>query len=107
MNFDFTSFSRFYLKLKIHQSLIDLPQAKNIIFVLTMERQLVTRFYDKRGDFKFPIVKFPFLSSNIPSAPAYAVYVSHHVRLARACCKYEHFAVRGKLLFLLSSKLLS
>ena len=38
--------------------------------------KLTTRLYDKRDDFNFPIVKFPFLSSNIPSAPAYDVYVS-------------------------------
>ena len=31
------------------------------------------------------IVNFPFLSSNIPSAPAYGVYVSQLIRYARAC----------------------
>ena len=30
--------------------------------------KLTTRLYDKRDDFNFPIVNFPFLSSNIPSA---------------------------------------
>ena len=34
--------------------------------------KLTTRLYDKRNDFNFPIV----LSSNIPSAPAYGVYIS-------------------------------
>ena len=28
--------------------------------------KLITRLYDKRDDFNFPIVNFPFLSSNIP-----------------------------------------
>ena len=32
--------------------------------------KLTTRLNDKWDDFKFPIVNFPFLSSNIPSAPA-------------------------------------
>ena len=32
---------------------------------------------DKRDDFDFPIVNFPFLSGNIPEAPAYVVYISH------------------------------
>ena len=27
--------------------------------------------YDKRDDFNFPIVNFPFICSNIPEAPAY------------------------------------
>jgi hypothetical protein len=33
------------------------------------------KLYDKRDDFNFPIVNFPFLSSNIPAAPAYGVYI--------------------------------
>ena len=36
--------------------------------------KLATRLYNKRYDFNFPIVHFPFLSSNIPSAPAYGIY---------------------------------
>ena len=46
-----------------------------IIFILTMESCWLLGF-DKRDDFNFPIVNFPFLSSIIPSAPAYGVYVS-------------------------------
>ena len=46
----------------------------------------------------FLLVNFPFMSSNIPSAPAYGVYVSQLVRYARACCNYEDFVDRGKLL---------
>ena len=47
--------------------------------------KLTTWLYDKRDDFNFPIVNFPFLSSNIPSAPAYSVYVSQLIRYARTC----------------------
>ena len=46
----------------------------------------------------FPIVNFPFLSSNIPSAPAYGVYVSQLIRYARACSNYQDFMERGKVL---------
>ena len=66
--------------------------------------KLITRLYDKRDDFNFPIVNFRFMSSNIPSATAYGVYVSQLVRYARACCNYEYFFDRSKLLI---SKLLS
>jgi len=31
---------------------------------------------NKRDDFNFPIVNFPFLSSHFPAAPAYRVYIS-------------------------------
>ena len=34
------------------------------------ERRLRTNLYDKRDDLNFPIVNFPFICSNIPSAPA-------------------------------------
>ena len=40
------------------------------------EGRLKTKLYDKRDDFSFPIGNFPFLSSNIPAAPAYGVYIS-------------------------------
>ena len=32
--------------------------------------KLVTRLYNRRDDFNFPIVNLTFLSSNVPSAPA-------------------------------------
>ena len=60
--------------------------------------KLITRLYGKRDDFNFPVVSFPFLNSNIPSAPAYGVYVSQLVRYAGAGCKYQDLDDRRKLL---------
>ena len=60
--------------------------------------KLITWLYDKRDDFNFAIVYFPFLSSNIPSASAYGVYVSQLVHYARACFNYQDFMERGKVL---------
>ena len=60
--------------------------------------KLATRLYDKRDDFNFPIVNFPFLSSNVPSAPAHGVFVSQLIFYARACTKYQDFVERGILL---------
>ena len=53
---------------------------------------------DKRNDFNFPIVNFPFISSNIPAAPAYRVYNSQMIRYSRACGSYQDFLDRGLLL---------
>jgi hypothetical protein len=39
------------------------------------EERLRTKPYDKRDDFNFLIVNFPFICSNIPAAPAYGVYI--------------------------------
>lgn len=62
------------------------------------EGRLKTKLYDKRDDFSFPIVNFPFLSSNIPAAPAYGVYISQLIRYSRACISYHDFLDRGLLL---------
>ena len=51
-------------------------------------------FYDKRDDFNSHITNFPFLSSNIPSSPAYCVFISQLIRYARACSSYECFILR-------------
>ena len=59
---------------------------------------LDTRIYDKRDDFNFDIVNFPHLNSNIPSSPAYGVYISQLIRYARACSHYQDFLQRHKSL---------
>ena len=57
-----------------------------------------TRLYDKRDDFNFDIVNFPFLDSNIPLGPAYGVYISQLIRYCRACCNYGDFKMRHGIL---------
>ena len=65
--------------------------------------QLHTCLYDKRDDFNFHITNFTFLSSNIPSSPAYGVFISQPIRYARASSPYECFILRAVRL---SNKLL-
>ena len=60
-------------------------------------RRRTTR-YDKRDDFNFPIVNFPFICSNIPVATSYGVYISQLIRYSRACGSYQDFFDRGLLL---------
>jgi hypothetical protein len=42
--------------------------------------KLTTQLYDKRDDFDFAIVTFPYLCSNIPLLPANGVYISQLIR---------------------------
>ena len=42
--------------------------------------KLLTKLYDKRDDFSFRIVNFPFICGNIPSAPAYGEFISQLIR---------------------------
>ena len=65
--------------------------------------QLCISLYDKHDNFNFHITNFPFLSSNIPSSPAYGVFISQLIRYARACSSYECFIRRAMWL---SNKLL-
>ena len=53
---------------------------------------------DKRDDFNFPIVNFPFMSSNMPESPAYGIFISQLVRYARASSLYDDFLLRSRLL---------
>ena len=62
------------------------------------EGRLKTKLYDKRDDFNFSIVNFPFLCDNIPAAPANGVYISQLIRYSRACVYYQDFLDRGLLL---------
>jgi hypothetical protein len=62
------------------------------------EGRLRTKLSDKRDDFNFPIVNFPFICSNIPVAPAYGVYTSQMIRYSRACGSYQDFLDIGLLL---------
>ena len=40
--------------------------------------------YDKRDDFDFEIVNFPFLDSDVPRTTSYGVCISHLIRFTRA-----------------------
>ena len=75
----------------------------DLLLSIGRDGQLHTSIYDKRDDFNFHITNFPFLSSNIPSSPAYGVFISQLIRYARACSSYECFILRARRL---SSKLL-
>ena len=55
--------------------------------------QLRTSLYDKRDDFNFHITNFPFLSSNIPSSPAYGVL--SHSSCGMPGSSYECFILRA------------
>ena len=75
----------------------------DLLLSIGRDGQLHTSIYDKRDDFNFHITNFPFLSSNIPTSPAYGIFISQLVRYARACSSYGSFILRAMRL---SNKLL-
>ena len=40
-----------------------------------------SKIYDKRDDFNFEIVNFPFLDGDVPRSPSYGVYISQLIHL--------------------------
>ena len=50
-----------------------------------------TSDYDKRDDFGFPIVNFPWFSGDVPRLPSYVVYISQLVRFARCCTSVSDY----------------
>ena len=57
-----------------------------------------TKFYDKRDDFDFEIIIFPFLDGDVPRSTSYGVYISQLIRFARASSHVADFNTRNKLL---------
>ena len=105
INPDFGLGQMYPAELEIKDTTESNTSASNLDLLLSIESdgQLRTSLYDKRDNFNFHITNFPFLSSNIPSSPAYGVFISQLIRYARACSSYECFILRAARL---SSKLL-
>ena len=61
----------------------------DLLFIRDKSNNITTKLYDKHDAFGFHIVKFSFMSSNIPSAPAYGVYASQLIHYACCCSNYS------------------
>ena len=57
-----------------------------------------TKIYDKRDDFGFDIVNFPFLDGDVPRHTSYGVNISQLIRFARASSNLNDFNYRNKAL---------
>ena len=57
-----------------------------------------TKIYDKRDDFDFDIVNFPFLDGDVLRRTSYGVYISQLIRFASASSNRNDFNYRNKAL---------
>ena len=57
-----------------------------------------TKIYDKRDDFDFDIVNFPFLDGDVPRSASNGVYISQLIRFARVSSHVDDFRTRNKVL---------
>ena len=59
---------------------------------------VLSKIYDKRDDFDFDIVNFPFLDGDVPRSTSYGVYISQLIRFARVPSHVVDFNARNKSL---------
>ena len=57
-----------------------------------------SKIYDKRDDFDFDIVNFPFLDGDVPHSTSYGVYISQLIQFARVSSHVADFNARNKSL---------
>ena len=55
-----------------------------------------SKIYDKRDDFDFVIVNFPFLDGDVPRRASYGVYISQLIRFASVCNHVADFSACNK-----------
>ena len=53
-----------------------------------------SKIYDKRNEFDFDIVNFPFLDVDVPHSTSYGVYISQLNRIARVSSHVADFNAR-------------
>ena len=56
-----------------------------------------TTIYDKRDDFDFDNVNFPFLDGDVPRSTSCGVYISQLTRFARVSIHVDDFNTRNKV----------
>ena len=56
-----------------------------------------TKIHDKRDNFDFEIVNFPFLDGDVPRSTSHGVYISQLILFSRASSYVTDFNTRNKL----------
>ena len=92
--------SKIYLsELQLNKANISDTEAAFLDLHLSISNDIgSTKIYDKRHDFDFEIVHFPFLDGDGPRSTSNGVYISHLIRFARASSFVTDFNTHNKLL---------
>ena len=71
-------------ELQLHKANSSDTEAPFLDLNLSITNGIVSsKIYDKRDDFDFDIVNFPFLDGDVPRSPSYGAYISQLIRFAR------------------------
>ena len=86
-------------ELQLNKANVSDTEASFLDLHLSISDGLVqTKIYDKRDDFDFDIVNFPFLDGYVPRSTSYGVYISQLIRFARVSSHVDDFNTRNKVL---------
>ena len=86
-------------KLQLNKANVSDAEASFLNLHLSISDVFVkTKVYDKRHDFDFDIVNFPFLDGAVPRSASYGVYISQLIRFARVSSHVDDFNTRNKVL---------
>ena len=86
-------------KLQLNKANTSDTKATFLDLHLSISNDIVsTKIYDRRDDFEFVIVNFPFLDGDVPRSTSYGVYISQLICFARASRYVTDFNTRNKLL---------
>ena len=95
VNFDNMVCQIYPSELQLNKSNTSHTKAAYLDLHLSISYDIVpTKFYDKRDDFDFSIVNFPFLDGDT----SYGVYISQLIRFARASSYVTDYNTCNKLL---------
>ena len=86
-------------KLQLNKANVSDTEALFLDLHLSISNDFVkTKFFNKRDDFDFDIVNFPFLDGDVPRSTSYGVYISQLIHFARVSSHVDDFNTRSKVL---------
>ena len=86
-------------ELQLHKANYSDSEAPFLDLNLSITNGIVSsKIYDKRDDFNFEIVNFPFLDGDVPRSPSFDLYISQLISLARVCSNVNDFNNRNLFL---------
>ena len=91
--------SQIYLsELQLNKANISDTEAALLDLHLSISNDIFsTKIYDKRDNFDFEIVTFPFLDGDVPRYTSYGVYISQLIHFVRASSHVADFNTHNKL----------
>ena len=97
--FDNMESQKYPSELQFNKANTSYTEAAFLDLHLSISNDIVsTKSYDKRDDFDFEIVNFPFLDGDVPRSTSYGVYISQLIRFDRASSYITDFNTHTKLL---------